>query len=179
MEKKKLHNTLEYGDVVAIDLGYYQHFGIYIGDYQMIHYYPEENGDSGKITVHITQFETFLGGEEEYFICDFSSLEETACNKVKVESAVASLSTLIEPRLNLSEEFERAKGIQIAFATAKYHLYSPEETVARAYSRLGDTCCDLLQENCEYFIIWCKTGISDTYESSIVMKWLKKQWNIK
>ena len=47
-----------------------------------------------------------------------------------------------------------------------YHLYSPEETVARARSRLGETNYNLLTNNCEHFVIWCKTGVSESMQIS-------------
>ena len=36
-----------------------------------------------------------------------------------------------------------------------YHLYSAEETVERAKSRLGEEKYDLFFNNCEHFAIWC------------------------
>lgn len=42
-----------------------------------------------------------------------------------------------------------------------YHLYSAEETVERARSRLGEEKYDLFFNNCEHFAIWCKTNISN------------------
>ena len=44
----------------------------------------------------------------------------------------------------------------------KYNLYSADETVARAYSRLGEKKYNLVFNNCEHFAVWCKTGISDS-----------------
>jgi cell wall-associated NlpC family hydrolase len=38
--------------------------------------------------------------------------------------------------------------------------YSPEETLRRARSRLGEKSYNLLFNNCEHFALWCKTGIS-------------------
>lgn len=36
--------------------------------------------------------------------------------------------------------------------------YSPDETVRRARSRLGESRYNLLWNNCEHFALWCKTG---------------------
>ena len=41
-----------------------------------------------------------------------------------------------------------------------YHLYSREETLRRAYLRLGERNYNLLSNNCEHFAIWCRTNIS-------------------
>ena len=39
-------------------------------------------------------------------------------------------------------------------------LYTPEETVRRARSKLGESEYNLIFNNCEHFAIWCKTGVS-------------------
>lgn len=36
--------------------------------------------------------------------------------------------------------------------------FTPEQTVARARSRLGESRYNLLWNNCEHFALWCKTG---------------------
>ena len=38
------------------------------------------------------------------------------------------------------------------------HIYSPEETVERARSRLGEGDYNFFTHNCEHFAVWCKTG---------------------
>jgi len=43
-----------------------------------------------------------------------------------------------------------------------YHLYSREETLRRAYLRLGERNYNLITNNCEHFAIWCRTGISSS-----------------
>ena len=54
--------------------------------------------------------------------------------------------------------------------SASYHLFTPEETVERAKSRLGETKYNLALNNCEHFAIWCKTGISESYQVKAVLK---------
>lgn len=58
-----------------------------------------------------------------------------------------------------------AGGVQIQVChldPKKYNLYSADETVERAYSRLGEKKYNLVFNNCEHFAVWCKTGISDS-----------------
>ena len=38
------------------------------------------------------------------------------------------------------------------------HIYSPEETVERARSRLDKGGYNFFTHNCEHFAVWCKTG---------------------
>ena len=43
-------------------------------------------------------------------------------------------------------------------------LYSAEETVNRARSRLGEQRYNLVTNNCEHFALWCKVGISESFQ---------------
>ena len=38
--------------------------------------------------------------------------------------------------------------------------FSPQETIERARSKLGEQGYDLLLNNCEHFAFWCKTGVA-------------------
>jgi hypothetical protein len=44
-------------------------------------------------------------------------------------------------------------------------VYSPEETLERALSRLGETSYSLFTNNCEHFVLWCKTGYAKSEQS--------------
>lgn len=44
--------------------------------------------------------------------------------------------------------------------------FTPKETVRRAETRLGEKNYNLLQNNCEHFVIWAKTGSSKSYQLS-------------
>lgn len=46
--------------------------------------------------------------------------------------------------------------------------YSPEETVHRAKSRLGEGSFNLLTNNCEHVSMWCKTGQSKSMQVNLV-----------
>lgn len=174
MEEEK--RQLAYGDVIGVDRGYYQHFGIYIGDQQVIHYNPIDGDLKNEIAIHIAKFESFLGDEVEYFICDFSPFYQPPEKVNEVVSQGKVLKKLIDPKLNLTEEFDKANGVYVAFQTARYKVYSPEETVQRAYSRLGEVSYDLIRNNCEHFAIWCKTGISESHQVNHLLKLLKTMW---
>ena len=43
-------------------------------------------------------------------------------------------------------------------------VFSPDETIKRAYSRMGEKSYSLVNNNCENFVIWCKTGKSISYQ---------------
>lgn len=52
--------------------------------------------------------------------------------------------------------------------------YTPEETVARAKSKLGENQYSLPFNNCEHFAIWCKTGIHKSTQVDKVVENLVK-----
>ncbi|NKE45708.1 hypothetical protein HB662_13035 [Roseomonas frigidaquae] len=42
-----------------------------------------------------------------------------------------------------------------------------KESVRRAESNIGRSSYDLLQDNCQHFAIWCRTGIADSGQSHL------------
>lgn len=130
----------EYGDIIGVDRGIYQHYGIYVGDNRVIHYSGShvdfDLRDYKNITIREDDMSRFLCNSKEYFVFD--------CE---------------------------AKEIQSLFSKNLLIAYSPEETVERAKSKLGENKYSLPLNNCEHFAIWCKTGI---HKSSQVDKVLKK-----
>lgn len=145
------------GDVLAASrmAGLYQHFAVYIGNQRVIHY-AAENGDfSGRITIHEAPYDEFRGDSTFIYILDFPD------NSGK-------------PTLR-GQPFDLHKSTEAPFfdlvRRTDYHLYSPEETVARARSRLGEEKYALPFNNCEHFAIWCKTGV---HESHQVNEWLTR-----
>ena len=45
-------------------------------------------------------------------------------------------------------------------------VYSPEETVRRARSKIGQEDYNFFSHNCEHFAFWCKTGIEESSQVS-------------
>jgi len=59
------------------------------------------------------------------------------------------------------ERFARGGKCQVVFFTGnrcEAKRFSPEETIQRARSRLGEKSYNLLFNNCEHFALWCKYG---------------------
>jgi hypothetical protein len=44
-------------------------------------------------------------------------------------------------------------------------IFSPEETLERAKSRLGEASYNLFSNNCEHFVLWCKTGYGESEQA--------------
>ena len=113
------YETLEPGDVIGVTRGspiaLYDHYAIYIGKGQVIHYAGDTLDFGKKIFIHQTPLQNFLKNSN-------------VCFKI------------VFPK--------------------ELKVFSPEETILRAKSRLGETKYNLVFNNCEHFALWCKTGIS-------------------
>ena len=151
---------IRFGDVVGVHRmqGLYDHYGIYTGNGGMIHY-ADPSGDFGtNIVVHRTTLEKFKEDSEYIFVIDFDKY---------IKKNDINLFDILTPRgIDVGKLLELLLG-----DTRNYHLYSPEETVARAESRLGEKNYNIATNNCEHFAIWCKTGVS---ESTQVENFLRK-----
>ena len=160
----------QYGDIIGVVRrgGTYVHYGIYVSDTCIVHYNFQASKTFGAPTIHATNLKHFLQNDPEYFILDFPK---------PYEPPVALGGELSAPHINTYSE-ELAKSLQRTYG---YHLYTPEETVARARSRLGETHYNLFTNNCEHFAIWCKTGVSESLQVSNMLGSLlnNKRWQFR
>ena len=106
-----------------------------------------------------TGMEKFLGNSNRYYVYKFPQkalkpikrIRGQGLNRGYKENAYAMYMLL------------KLKNI------VKYKIYSPEETVKRARSRIGERSFNLGFNNCEYFAVWCKTGVSQSYQVNLVL----------
>ena len=160
-------DELKLGDVVGIHRmgGLYDHYGIYTGNGGMIHY-ADPSGDFGtNIVVHRTTLEKFKEGSDTIFTIDF--------DKYLKNRQVKLFDILTPVRIDF------IKLLELLFSSNDYHLYSPEETVARAESRLGERNYNIATNNCEHFAIWCKTGVSESIQVKALLEAVGKIVRIK
>lgn len=136
-----MYKDLQAGDIIGVKRFLYSHYGVYVGDNKVIHYSGAESDFSGKKTVRYGTMDEFLSGQKEFFELVFPDIHKRPEKEARYETQ-----------------------------SLKYHLYSPEETVKRAESRLGEDKYNLALNNCEHFAIWCKTGISESYQVKDVLK---------
>ena len=143
----------QYGDIIGVVRrgGTYVHYGIYVSDTCIVHYNIPASKTIGHATVHATNLRNFLRDDPEYFVLDFPK---------PYQPPVALGGQNSTNHINSYSE-ELARSLQQTYG---YHLYTPEETVARARSRLGETNYNLFTNNCEHFAIWCKTGVSESLQ---------------
>lgn len=145
----------QYGDIIGVVRanGAYEHYGIYLSDTCIVHYAIPASRSIGHATVHATNLRNFLRQDTEYFVLDFPRPYQPPV-RIGNQGSVPHTETVSE---------ELARHLQQQYG---YHLYTPEETVARARSRLGETSYNFFTNNCEHFVIWCKTGVSESLQIS-------------
>lgn len=141
----------EYGDIISVDRFFYKHYGVYVGDEQVIHYARFEDLP-GRSVIHQTDLDVFLNGADSYFICKFPDTYGKP-DEINISSAIAG-SLYAGHWIKLYNFIKNQQ----------YHLYSPEDTVRRAVDRLAEEKYNLVFNNCEHFAIWCKTGISESHQ---------------
>jgi len=147
----------QYGDVIGVDRGLYQHYGVYVSKDCVIEYGSESGDFGGEIRVQEVSLEKFLAPQKEFFICTFPELDPR-------ETADA----------DSAEWLQFFNSLRRTIKGERYHLYTPEETVQRARSKLGETQYNLVLHNCEHFAIWCKTGVSESSQVNRVFSFAEK-----
>ena len=153
---------LQPGDVVGVvrkkSMNLYEHYAVYIGDGKVVHYSGTGNDFKGEIRVQLDTLKYFLKDDENYFVLYFDKTF-TSPRKIQVKTS-----------FNWNDvNFDN----QLCITNGKtYKIYSDKETVERAFSRVGETKYNLLLNNCEHFAIWCKTGVSESYQVKRVLNTL-------
>lgn len=155
---KYKNKPLEKGDIIGISRKNYDHYGIYIGNDRVIHYSSEDSDISGENTIIETRFSKFLRNNDEYFILNLEYLESRNFSRlIDAQKSGLFMDDGIDIVINAWQQCRTRE------------VYSPEETVNRAKSRLGENKYSLLFNNCEHFAIWCKTGISESHQVNEVV----------
>lgn len=153
---------LQRGDVIGVDRGLYEHYGIYCGNNEVIHYTSAPRrrlSRSRAFRIYRTDISRFLNKQKQLFVLDCTDPR----NPIKSEPIA------IGPQRIRSLEWLKQHDIEKDF-----HLYSPEETVERAESQLGKGEYNLAVNNCEHFAVWCKTGLHKSYQVEEVLKHFKR-----
>lgn len=148
-----MYKDLQAGDIIGVKRFLYSHYAVYVGDNTVIHYSGEKGDFVGKKTVRYGTMNEFLDGKKEFFELVFPQKHQKPDKEARYETQ-----------------------------SITYKLYSPEETVLRAKSRIGEDKYNLALNNCEHFAIWCKTGVSESYQVkrvlSGVVKIVEKMYNV-
>ena len=147
---------LQPGDIIGVKRGIYEHYAVYIGGDKVIHYAAENSDgvlDANTVTVHEAPISEFLRGNPAFFFINFPD------KNGRFEKIYTNGGDKIFSRVGDSGELQ-----QLLTGCLDYHLYTPEETIQRAKSRLGEKNYSVTVNNCEHFAFWCKTGLSDSHQ---------------
>lgn len=159
---------LKPGDIIAIKRlgGAYQHFAVYIGNDKVIHYADEKKDGIilGHPTIHEADFKEFLKNDDVFEILEFEKFRSLPKRSIGMRNTISSVVSNPLSTINLADIFK----------SINYHLYTPEETIERAKSKLGEDEYSLIFNNCEHFAIWCKTGISESRQIETILEMLSK-----
>lgn len=99
--KIESNKSLCKGDVIGIKRGLYFHYGVYIGDDEVIHY--QGDGDVG-INNYVIQtgMDQFMKGQKEFFVLDFKHIQEEYRDNFNIDNR-------FEKIYSSKETVERAK----------------------------------------------------------------------
>lgn len=161
--KSKTKNKPESGDIIGVNRFSYEHYGVYENEFSVYHYSGDESDFSQNLKIKNTSLKKFLSGSKQYFILNFPSYHDKP-GKIIVNKLNQFKSHI---------DFSDLKNLFDFLKWHKYKLFSPEETVARAKSRLGEDKYNMLFNNCEHYAIWCKTGISESHQVKRLLKILR------
>ena len=144
------------GDVIGVKRigGVYEHYAVYIGNDEVIHYAGNGGDFNNDISIHQAPISEFLDGSDNFFILDFP-------DKYGRPAKINTSASLTGYAFSAFKKFLKE---------TKYHIYSAQETIDRAKSRIGESDYNLVVNNCEHFAIWCKTGISESHQVNRIIE---------
>ncbi len=142
------------GDVIRVNRGLYSHYGVYVADCEHVIHYTGANGpDDFNGIVRETSLSEFLNGAETFSVCRFPE------NPNNIPPFLSS------KKGGIFQLWQAVKALKLK----DYHLYSGDEAVERARSRLGQGGYNLALNNCEHFAVWCRTGVSNSSQVNNIL----------
>lgn len=151
----------QYGDVICVNHGIYNHFGIFVDKNHVIHYSGKDKDFFlRQMIIDETDMGNFLGGSDKYYVYKFSEDKSSTVKRIRAGGLNRDLA-------------DGAKALYLLYQIknkVRFKIYSPEETVKRARSRIGERKFLLHANNCEHFAVWCKTGVRQSYQVNLVLK---------
>ncbi|BBF45420.1 hypothetical protein lbkm_4187 [Lachnospiraceae bacterium KM106-2] len=160
-----------YGDIIGIDRGYHQHYGIFVDEDSIIHCNESKEIASESL-------EEFLQ-EEEFFICEFSFLEEVNEENSYYGCGDMVLKTLLHPKIDFEIPVDKEAWLINQFAKKKFHLFNKKETVGRAIEWIKNPEYQDEPERIEDFVFWCKTGITNSTQIAAFIKLVRSKTKVE
>lgn len=157
----------QYGDVIGVHriYGLYDHYGVYESD-DCVYEYAAQNGDFGNATIHTTTLRQFVRDSNNLFVLVFPEKRQ----KPGKQSATPGSAQGVFG--GFSDFHPLSDFLRDLIDSKQYHLHSPEETIQRARSRLGESRYNLVFRNCEHYALWCKTGVKESHQVDSLLRYL-------
>lgn len=152
------------GDILAIRRTGYAHYAVYIGNGKVIHYAPSGNQRFQKQSIHEADFWEFTRNQSSFDILQFPQFHFLPKHNTKDTRKNDCVEIQFPGREKLQIIDDKIGELMNQLDKSEYHLYTPEETIARARTRIGETKYGLLTNNCEHFAMWCKTGVKESLQ---------------
>ena len=143
----KLHNqtvlgTLEEGDLVEFPRGIFSHWGVYVGDDEIVH----------------------LSG-----IDVAGTASDSALSNVFTISGIGFKKACAKKE-NFWEVVGESKAKKNNDKDKKHRPFSKSEIKERALSKLGPISYSMACDNCEHFAAWCRNGIKLSEQADTVLE---------
>ena len=124
-------DDVENGDVIKVNRGLYEHYGIYVRQGRRVINYTGATGPADfNGMVRETSLEEFLNGAKSFTVCRFPKRIEDLDQLTYLKNKDKAASNA--GRVSLWDAWQRFKKSKVK----DYHLYSGDETVARARGEL-------------------------------------------
>lgn len=149
------------GTVIGVGRSVYEHYGVLGRSCRVLHYTSRNSDIHGDIRVRETGIDLFLRGGRSIWTMQFPPLEEARrILLTRFDDFMDRLPLKKVTKLLL----QAGRKIAVNVMLGDYLVRSPEETLRRARSRLGETRYNLATRNCEHFAFWCATGLATSQQ---------------
>lgn len=147
------------GNIILVERMFIDHYGVYAGQGQVIHYAPRTEG--GEPVIHKAGIDRFLDGASGFFVPYMPENQDDLKMLINHHKKRSDISQEI-----VDELFNQ-------YQTGKMQIYTAEQTLNRAMKRIGEKDYSLFSNNCEHFAFWCKFGVCISNQVSCVGEFFK------
>lgn len=154
--------AIERGMVLCVSRDWYDHYGVYVGNDEIVHFTSYSSDKNANNTIMKTSMRHFIRDAREFHVMAFeddtpSGSIWTTVAKFLLAATAATVSPVVAFGTGMA--IGSAKHLYSWFVTNDYKLYSREECAKRAEKCLGFGEYNFILNNCEQFSLWCKIGI--------------------
>ena len=130
------------GRIILVERKFYDHYAIYAGNAQVIHYAPKRNG--GTELIHRAELDEFLDGADRFYVPNIPQ------NRADLQALInyhkqrrGLIQSLVDEIFNSYNQMVEK-------------VYTESEALKRAMGRVGEALYNVMGNNCQHFAFWCK-----------------------